>query len=76
MGEGRGARGPFCRQKNTFCTNSPYAHLALKKRREVRVAGDEGYYFQEKLYKDPRPRLKKPQTHKKKHEKNAKKQAQ
>ena len=59
MGGGEGAWA-LLPQKEYILYKFAICALGTEKRREVRVGGDEGYYFQEKLYKTPRPRLKTP----------------
>lgn len=54
MGEG-GEPGALLPQKEYILYKFAICALGTEKRREVRVGGDEGYYFQEKLYKPPRP---------------------
>ena len=71
MGGGEGSPGALLPPKEYILYKFAICALGTEKRREARVGGDEGYYFQEKLYKDPRPRLKTPKYTKntKKHKK-------
>ena len=71
MGGGEGSPGALLPPKEYILYKFAICALGTEKRGEARVGGDEGYYFQEKLYKDPRPRLKTPK-YTKKHEKTQK----